>query len=102
MLNENEVLTKQLDIRKYLSTVLRRKWIIITFLVVSATYTTYKESKKIPRYTASTQILVTQQSPQGLTFQAFSFEGKNSSSFLANQRILRSRPLARKVLSTMD
>ena len=102
MLNDKETQTKQLDIRKYLSTVLRRKWIIIAFLVVSVTYTTYKELKKIPIYTASTQVIITQQNPQGLAFQAFSFEGKNSSSFLANQRILRSRPLARKVLSTMD
>ena len=102
MLTESEIQPKQLDIRKYLTTVLRRKWIIIAFLVISGTYSTYKELTKIPYYTASTQVIITQNTPKGLTFQAFSFEGNNSSSFTTNERILRSRSLAQKVLSTMD
>ena len=102
MLNDSEHQQKQLDIRKYLRTALRRKWIIIAFFVISATYSVYKELKRVPVFTASTQVLITQNNSQALSFQAFSLDGKNSTSFIANERILRSRQLARKVLSTMD
>ncbi len=41
---------KKIDIRTYLSTVMRRKWIIIAFLIVAATYSAFKEFKRIPIY----------------------------------------------------
>jgi polysaccharide biosynthesis transport protein len=103
MLTESEIQPKQIDIRNYLKTVLRRKWIIIAFLIVSGTYSAFKEFKKIPIYQTETQVIITQKRLSGLPIgEGISIQGSNSSFFLADERVLRSRSLARKVLSTMD
>lgn len=95
---------KKIDIRTYLSTVMRRKWIIIAFLIVAVTYSAYKEVKKIPIYTTLAQVIITQKKLSGLLQrgQGISIEGTNSSFFVTNERVLRSRSLATKVLSAMD
>lgn len=94
---------KKIDIRTYLSTVMRRKWIIIAFLIVSGSYSAFKEFKKIPIYQTMAHVIITQKRLSGIQMgQGISIQGQNTSFFVTNERVLRSRSLATKVLSTMD
>lgn len=102
MQNKN-IEEKKFDIRDYLKIILRRKWIILAFMIIPGTLTAFKVSKEIPVYIATSQVIINRNTPRYVNFtETFSGKMNKSEFFITHNRISRSRPLIQKVIDTLD
>ncbi len=105
MLPESDTLQQEEEIhlRDYLQVVLRRKWIIIAFFVVSVTIVAIKSFKATPIYKTSVQILVDKENPNVISFEeVMSMDGVDSTFIQTQLKIIGSRALARRVIKSLN
>ncbi len=105
MLPESDTLQQEEEIhlRDYLQVVLRRKWIIIAFLVVTVTIVAIKTFKATPIFKTSVQILIDKENPNVVSFEEVMSTGGLESTFIQTQlKIMESRSLARRVIKSLN
>ena len=105
MLPESDTLQQEeeINLRDYLQVVLRRKWIIIAFFVVSVTLVAIKSFKATPIYRTTVQVLIDKENPNVVSFQeVMSMDGVDTTFIQTQLKILESRTLARRVINALN
>src|SRR3989304_5709440 len=105
MLPESDTLQQEeeINLRDYLQVVLRRKWIIIAFFVVSVTLVAIKSFKATPIYKTTVQVLIDKENPNVISFQeVMSMDGVDTTFIQTQLKILESRSLARRVINALN
>jgi len=105
MLPESDILQQEeeINLRDYLQVVLRRKWIIIAFFVVSVTLVAIISFKSTPIYKTSVQVLIDKENPNVVSFEeVMSMDGVDSTFIQTQLKIIGSRTLARRVIKSLN
>ena len=103
---ENTYFNKDLHIRDYVSILLRRKWMVISFFIITVGLITCITLKQTPIYRASSTIIIDVQSPDILAVKDIITLGEtNYFAYKAyietQQEIIRSRRIAYHVLKNL-
>jgi len=104
---ENTYFNKDLHARDYISILLRRKWIIVSFFVITVTLITWMTFKQTPIYRASSTVIVDAASPDILAVQDVVKLGEtNYFAYKAyietQQEIIKSRRIVRQVMKNLE
>lgn len=92
----------EIYLRDYISVVLKRRWTIITFVVVVVTIATIGSLKMIPIYRATTQLLIEKENPNVVTFnEVIGINVSEQDYYQTQYIILKSRSLAAKVVNAL-
>jgi len=98
----------QLDLRQYVDTLLRRRWAVAAFFVVTVSVVTLFTLKQPKIYQATSTVIIENQAPQVLGQQVQDVVDVGSGSVWANKEyfetqfnIIRSRKLAQKVVAML-
>lgn len=98
----------QLDLRQYVDTILRRRWAVVAFFVVTVTVVTLFTLRQPKIYQATATVVIENQAPQVLGNQVQDVVDVGSGSTWANKEyyetqfnIIRSRSLAEKVVAML-
>ena len=103
MLTESDTLQQEEPhLRDYLQVVLRRKWIIIVFFMVSVTIVAIKSFQATPIFTTSVQILVNKENPNVVSFKEVMSMGADNMFIQTQLKIMKSRSLARRVIKSLN
>ena len=91
------------NLKDYVRIILRRKWIIIAFLVVFVTIGTLQSYKKvIPIYRATVKIMFSREQPNVVLFQGRSYNYTDYRNYQTQLKILTSRSLARRTIKALN
>ncbi len=91
------------NLKDYVRIFLRRKWIIITFIIVFVTIATFKSYKVIPIYRATAQMMIDRETPNVVSFEEVMKLGSTDNVYYQTQlKILTSRSLARKTIKALN
>ncbi len=83
--------------------ILRRKWIIIAFLVVFVTIGTLQSYKEvIPVYRATVKMMFSREQPNVVLFQGMAYNYTDSRNYQTQLKILTSRSLARRTIKALN
>lgn len=94
---------EEVHLSDYLTVVLKRKWIIVTCLLITVMGTAYVTFTKTPVYKATTSLIIEKQEPNILQIEDIIASGGSSNAYYQTQyQIIKSRSLARKVASELD
>ncbi|MDP2920977.1 MAG: GumC family protein, partial [Candidatus Omnitrophota bacterium] len=104
---ENVYFNKDLHVRDYVSILMRRKWIAITFFAVTVSLVTWMTFKQVPVYRAGATVIVDAQSPDILAVKDVVKLGEtNYFAYKAyietQQEIIKSRRIAHQVFKNLD
>ena len=93
---------EEIHLRDYLQIILRRKWIVITFLVTVLTTVTIGTFLMRPQYKATVMIKIDKENPNILTFKdVVAVERPEEDYYQTQYKVLKSRNLARRVIRQM-
>lgn len=94
---------EEVHLTDYLNVVLKRKWIILTCLLVVVMVTAYATFTKDPVYKGTAKLLIEKKSPNILNTKDLISSGANSNKYYQTQyEIIKSRSLANKVCKKLD
>jgi len=104
---ENTYFNKDLHIRDYCPILIRRKWIAISFFVITVSLMTWMTFKQVPVYRASATVIVDAQSPDILAVKDIVKLGESNyfaykAYIETQQEIIKSRRVAYKVFKNLD
>ncbi len=93
---------RELHLRDYLRVVLRRKWIVIAFFLISVTTILFGTFLMKPVYRASVVIKIDKENPNVVNFKdVYEVERATDSYYQTQYKILKSRSLAKRVIRSM-
>ncbi len=90
--------SQEIHLKDYLRVILKRKWIIGTLAVIVLTLAVLSSAKKEPYYRAAVRLSIQRQSANVLVFPNMSFPLFDPDYYQTQYTILRSRPLAERVI----
>lgn len=94
---------QEVHLSDYLTVIMKRKWIILTCLLVTVMITAYVTFTQTPVYKATTSLIIEKQEPNILQIEDIIASGSSSNTYYQTQyEIIKSRSLARKVASELD
>ena len=92
----------EIHIRDYLQTIMRRKWIVITFFLAVVTTVTLGTFMMKPQYKSTTSIKIDKENANILTFKdVYAVDRPEEDYYQTQFKILKSRNLARRVIRQM-
>ena len=89
---------QEIHLKDYLRVILKRKWIISTFVVIVVTLTILSSLKKEPFYRATVRLSIQRQNTNIVLFPNMALPLHDLSYYQTQYTILRSRPLAERVI----
>jgi uncharacterized protein involved in exopolysaccharide biosynthesis len=93
---------EELHIRDYLQIVLRRKWIVITFLVAVITTVTIGTFMMKPSYKATATLKIDKDNSQVILFkESYAIEEVDEKYYQTQYKMLKSKNLAKRVIRKM-
>jgi uncharacterized protein involved in exopolysaccharide biosynthesis len=93
---------EEVHLRDYLHVILRRKWIVITFLIAIVTTVTIGTFMMKPKYKSSVTIKIEKENPNILSFKdVVSLERAEEDYYQTQYKILKSRNLAKRVIRSL-
>ncbi|HUO76971.1 MAG TPA: GumC family protein, partial [Thermodesulfovibrionales bacterium] len=93
---------REIHLRDYLRVILRRKWIVITFFLISVTTVILGTFMTKPMYRSSVTLKIEKDSPQVLNIkEAYEVDKSSDAYYQTQYKILRSRNLAKRVIRAM-
>ncbi|UCD71996.1 MAG: hypothetical protein JSW70_03120, partial [Syntrophobacterales bacterium] len=92
---------QEIHVRDYLRVILKRKWIISTFLVIVLTLAVLSSVNKEPFYRAAVRISIQRQNANVVLFPNMAFPLYDPDYYQTQYTILRSRPLAERVIKKL-
>ncbi len=94
---------KETHLKEYIWILKKRKWTLITFLLIIVFVVTVGSFKMKPIYRATTQLLIEKENPNILSFEeVMQLDTSNSDYYQTQYKILVSRSLARRVINKLD
>lgn len=94
---------EEVHLRDYLNVILRRKWILITFLVAVVTTVTIATFLMKPLYKSTVTIKIEKENPNILAFKDIvSLERIEDDYYQTQYKMLKSRNLAKRVIRTLS
>ncbi len=93
---------EEVHLRDYLHVILRRKWIVITFLVALVTTVTIATFMMKPLYKSTVTIKIDKERPDVLTFKDVVTIDTGENYYQTQYKILKSRNLARRVIRSLN
>ncbi len=103
MLQNNDTHEEEIHLRDYLQIVLRRKWIIIVFFIVSVIFVTFQSFKATHIYQATTQVKIDRENPNVLSFEeVLAIDNQDLIFYQTQYKMLASRSLALRVINTLN
>ncbi len=93
----------ELDIRKYLHVLLKRKWTIIAVFILSVLIAYVQAARVVPIYRGTARILIDTDSRTPLPIQEYNLVDTRSHTYMLTQfGIIKSRELASRVIASLD
>lgn len=93
---------EEIHLRHYLLTILRRKWIVITFFIAVVTTVAVGTFMTKPQYKSTVTIKIEKENPNILTFKdIYAVEKTEDDYYQTQYKILKSRNLAKRVIRQM-
>jgi succinoglycan biosynthesis transport protein ExoP len=92
---------QEIHLKDYLRVILKRKWIISTFLVIVVTLAILSSLKKEPFYRAAVRLSIERQNANVVLFPNMAFPFWDPDYYQTQYTILRSRPLAERVINKL-
>lgn len=92
---------EEVHVRDYLSVILKRKWIVLTFFISVVVTTAILTFMATPLYKSTVVIKIDKESPNVLSFKGIQ-TGSTVDSYETQYEILKSRSLAEKVIKKLD
>jgi capsular exopolysaccharide synthesis family protein len=93
---------KEIHLREYLRIVMRRKWIVITFFLITVTTVVLGTFMTKPVYKSSASLKIEKESPNVVNIKDVNDVGRADDSYYQTQyKILKSRNLAKRVIRAM-
>lgn len=93
---------EEVHLRDYLNVILRRKWILITFLIAVVTTVTIGTFLKEPLYTSTITIRIDKENPNILAFKdVVNLERAEEDYYQTQYKVLKSRNLAKRVIRSL-
>ncbi|UCD70827.1 MAG: polysaccharide biosynthesis tyrosine autokinase [Syntrophobacterales bacterium] len=93
--------SQEIHLKDYLRVILKRKWIISTFLVIVVTLAVLSSLKKEPFYRATVRLSIQKQNANVVLFPNMAFPLYDPDYYQTQYTILRSRPLAERVIKKL-
>ena len=90
--------SQEVHLKDYLRVILKRKWIIGTFVVIVVTLAVLSSLNKEPYYRAAVRLSIQRQNSNVVLFPNMAFPLYDPSYYQTQYTILRSRPLAQRVI----
>jgi len=94
--------SQEIHLKDYLRVILKRKWIILTFMVIVLTLTVLSSAQKEPYYRATVRLSIERQTANVVVFPNMSFPFFDPDYYQTQYTILRSRPLAERVIRKLS
>lgn len=93
---------EEIHLRDYLQVILRRKWIVITFLITVVTTVAVATFMMKPQFKATVTIKIDKENPNILSFKdVYAVERPEEDYYQTQYKILKSRNLAKRVIRQM-
>jgi len=93
---------REIHLRDYLRVILRRKWIVITFFLISVTTVILGTFMMKPMYRSAATLKIEKDSPQVINIKdAYEVDKSSDAYYQTQYRILKSRNLAKRVIRAM-
>jgi capsular exopolysaccharide synthesis family protein len=92
---------QEIHLKDYLRVILKRKWIIGTFLVIVVTLAVLSSMKKEPFYRAAVRLAIERKNANVVLFPNMAFPLFDPDYYQTQYTILRSRPLAERVIKKL-
>ncbi|MEW6584865.1 MAG: polysaccharide biosynthesis tyrosine autokinase [Nitrospirota bacterium] len=93
---------EEVHLRDYLNVILRRKWIVIAFLVAVVTTVTIGTFLKTPMYKSTITIRIDKENPNILSFKdVVNLERTEEDYYQTQYKVLKSRNLAKRVIRSV-
>jgi uncharacterized protein involved in exopolysaccharide biosynthesis len=92
---------QEIHLKEYLRVILKRKWIIGTFLVIVVTLAVLSSMKKEPFYRAAVRLAIERKNANVVLFPNMAFPLFDPDYYQTQYTILRSRPLAERVIKKL-
>lgn len=93
---------REIHLRDYLRIVLRRKWIVLTFFLITVTTVVFGTFLMKPVYRASATLRIEKDSPNVVNFKdVYDVQRADDSYYQTQYKILKSRNLAKRVIRAM-
>ncbi len=89
---------QEIHLKDYLRVILKRKWIIGTFMVIVVTLAVLSSLNKEPYYRAAVRLSIQRQNSSVILFPNMAFPLYDPGYYQTQYTILRSRPLAKRVI----
>jgi capsular exopolysaccharide synthesis family protein len=92
---------QEIHLKDYLRVILKRKWIIGTFMVIVVTLAVLSSLNKEPYYRAAVRLSIQKQDSNVVLFPNMAFPLYDPNYYQTQYTILRSRPLAQRVIKKL-
>ncbi|MFZ2196889.1 MAG: exopolysaccharide transport family protein, partial [Thermodesulfovibrionales bacterium] len=93
---------ENIHLRDYLSVMMKRRWIIITFLICVVVATTILSFLMVPVYQSTITIKIDNQNPDALSIPGLKFAKPDTDYYTTQYELLKSRILAEKVIKKLS
>lgn len=102
MENERFPEEEEIDLRDYLNVVIKRKWMVITFLLVVVTMVAIYTLRMKPVYRATARLLIERESPKIVSVEeVMVLDTANQDYYQTQYKIMASRSLAERVIKKL-
>lgn len=94
---------EEVHLRDYLNIILRRKWVVLTFLIAIVTTVTIGTFLKKPLYKSAITVKIEKENPNILAFKdVVGLERTEEDYYQTQYKVLKSRNLAKRVIRTLN
>ncbi|MEJ2009198.1 MAG: Wzz/FepE/Etk N-terminal domain-containing protein, partial [Acidobacteriota bacterium] len=94
---------EEVNLRDYVSVILKRKWIVLSFLVSVVVSTVVFTALMIPQYKSTVVLKISRQSPSALSFEGLNvMRSAGPDDFETQQDIIKSRAIADRVIRRLN
>jgi len=102
-INENPQSEVVLDLSAYLTVIMRSKWQIISFALVSTLLVIMVTLTLIPRYTATATLLIEAEQSKAVSFdEVYGLDTSKKEYYLTQFEVIKSDSIAREVITKLD
>ncbi len=99
---QQDSVEEEIHLRDYLNVIIRRKWILITFLVAVVTTVTIGTFMMRPQYKSTITVKIDKENPNILTFKdVVGLERAEEDYYQTQYKVLQSRNLAKRVIRSL-
>ncbi len=99
---QQDSIEEEIHLRDYINVIIRRKWILITFLVAVVTTVTIGTFMMRPQYKSTITVKIDKENPNILTFKdVVGLERAEEDYYQTQYKVLQSRNLAKRVIRSL-